>query len=74
MPTETIEARLTALEQKMERLLGDEPGAQAPATWLAQWFGAFKDSPEFDAAMERGAAYRRSQPTAADEDDAHAPA
>jgi hypothetical protein len=38
--------------------------------WLQQWVGAFKDDPDFDAAMERGAEYRRSQLTAADEWDA----
>jgi hypothetical protein len=38
---------------------------------MDEWFGAFRDSPGFDAAMERGAEYRRSQPTGADlaEDD-----
>ena len=72
MPSQTIEERLSELETKVARLLGEEPEAKElevkkPASWLEQWFGAFKDNPDFDAAMEAGAAYRRSQPTAADE-------
>jgi hypothetical protein len=63
----TIEERVAELEEKMARLLSEEKKVQSSAPWWDQWFGAFKDNPDFDAAMERGAEYRRSQPTAADE-------
>ncbi len=69
MTTPTIEERLSELEKKVARLLGEEKQAENPAPWWEQWFGAFKDNADFDAAMERGAEYRRSQPTAADERD-----
>ena len=72
MAIPTIEERVSELEKKVARLLNDEKQAENSAPWWEQWFGAFKDNPDFDAAMERGAEYRRSQPTAADagEDDA----
>jgi hypothetical protein len=60
----TVEERLSELEAKVARLLGDEAKT---APWWEQWVGAFKNNPDYDAAMERGAEYRRSQPTAADE-------
>ena len=63
----TIEERVSELEEKMARLLGEEKKVQSDAPWWDQWLGAFKDNADFDAAMERGAEYRRSQPTAADE-------
>lgn len=69
MATPTIEERLSELEEKMARLLGEEKKAEHSAPWWEQWFGAFKENADFDAAMERGAEYRRSQPTAADERD-----
>ena len=76
MPPKTVEERLAELEGKVAQLLGEKTeipehtqSAQLPA-WLQQWVGAFKDDPDFDAAMERGAEYRRLQPTAADEWDA----
>jgi len=67
MATRTIEERVSDLEEKMARLLDEKAGQQRPVPWWEQWFGAFKDNPDFDAAMLRGAEYRRSQPTAADE-------
>ncbi len=70
MPSQTVEERLEELETKVAQLLGKEPKTKKPASWLEQWFGAFKDNPDFDAAMEAGAAYRRSQPTAEEEYDA----
>ena len=73
MPSQTIEDRLSELEAKVAQLLGEEQEAKKPASWLDMHFGAFKDNPDYDAAMEAGTAYRRSQPTAADEyDEAHA--
>jgi hypothetical protein len=76
MPPKTVEERLTELELKVAQLLGEKPTEaesvepEALPAWLRQLVGAFKDDPDFDAAMERGAEYRRSQPTAADEWDA----
>ena len=67
MTAPTIEERVSELEKKIALLLREKRNAENPAPWWEQWFGAFKDNADFDAAMERGAAYRRSQPTAADE-------
>ena len=67
MATPTIEERLSELERQIARLIGDKKRAENPAPWWEQWFGAFKDSADFDAAMERGAEYRRSQLTAVNE-------
>ncbi len=67
MATPTIEERLSELEKKVARLLSEEKNTETSAPWWEQWFGAFKNNADFDAAMERGAEYRRSQPTAADE-------
>jgi len=61
----TIEERVSELEEKMARLLSEKKKAPSDAPWWDQWFGAFKDNADFDAAMEHGAEYRRSQPTAA---------
>jgi hypothetical protein len=60
----TIEERLENLEEKVARLLDELAPANASAPWWEAWFGAFKDSPDFDAAMARGEEYRRSQPEA----------
>ena len=73
MPSQTIEDRLSELEAKVAQLVGKEQEAKQPASWLDRHFGAFKDNPDYDAAMEAGTAYRRAQPTATDEyDEAHA--
>ena len=76
VPPKTVEERLAELERKVAHLLGEETeipehteSPQLPA-WLQQWVGAFKDDPDFESAMKRGAEYRRLQPTAADEWDA----
>jgi hypothetical protein len=61
----TLEQRVTELEEKVARLTGETQAHEQP--WWDLWFGAFKDNADFDSAMERGAEYRRSQPTAADE-------
>jgi hypothetical protein len=74
MAAPTIEERVSELEKKIARLLDEKEKAQNPAPWWEQWFGAFKDNADFDAAMERGAEYRRSQPTAADECETDVPA
>jgi hypothetical protein len=61
----TLEQRVAELEEKVALLSGQTAAEDKP--WWEHWFGAFKDNADFDAAMERGAEYRRSQPTAADE-------
>lgn len=68
MAAQSLDERLEALEERVADLEKRAPQKQPP--WWEQWFGAFKDNPDFDAAMEKGAEYRRSQPTAADEIDA----
>ena len=61
----TIEDRVQRLERSVETLLA--AGRERDCgNWLDLWFGAFRDNPEFDAAIKRGEEYRRSQPTAAD--------
>jgi hypothetical protein len=66
--TNTIEERLTALEADVARLKQECLGAGERAVpWWERRFGAFKDDPAYDEAMRLGAAYRQSQPTAADD-------
>jgi hypothetical protein len=67
MPAVTIEERLTEVEKKLDSLLRESPQEVTPTPWWDKWFGAFKDNPDFDSAMKRGAAFRREQPTALDE-------
>lgn len=67
MATATIEERLSALEQKVEKLLSGETVPENEREWWHERLGAFKDDPLYDEAMRLGAEYRRSQPTAADE-------
>ena len=78
MPPKTMEERMTELEQKVAHILGEKPTvapettpdlAKLPA-WLRKHVGAFKNDPYYEAAMQSGAAYRRSQPTGAEEWDA----
>ena len=73
MPSATVEERLADLEVKVTEL-NRKIATQAQehvAPWWEQWVGAFKDNPDFEAAMKRGADYRRSQPTAAEDYDAN---
>lgn len=70
MPAQTLEERVSELEKKVAELQGEKAAAPQAAPWWQQWFGAFKDNPDFDAAMERGAEYRRAQPNPADNFDA----
>lgn len=72
MANQTVEERLADLEAKVARLQ-EAKGAKSirPASWLDLWYGAFQDNPDYDAAMERGAEYRRSQPTADEEQEEH---
>lgn len=70
----TLEERVTELEAKVARLSGEKSEASREKPWWELWFGAFKDNPDFDAAMERGAEYRRSQPKASDDCEHDVPA
>jgi hypothetical protein len=67
MPSPSVEERLSELEKQVARLLEEKSAQQKPIPWWERHFGAFKDSPNYDEAMRLGAEYRRSQPTAADE-------
>jgi len=60
MSVQTLEQRVSDLEKKVARLEGGNTKETQPVPWWEQWFGAFKDNPDYDAAMERGAEYRRS--------------
>ena len=70
--TATLEERVQMLENKIARL--EQPAELAPAKadapWWEQLFGAFKDSPDFDSAMQRGEEYRKAQPNPVDNPDA----
>jgi hypothetical protein len=64
----TVEERLAQLEEQVSLLTHDTaPIETAKLPWWERRFGAFKDSPEYESAMRYGLEYRRSQPTAADE-------
>jgi hypothetical protein len=68
MASNTIEERLAALEADVARLKQECFGPEeAVLPWWERRFGAFKDDPAYDEAMRLGAAYRQSQPTAADD-------
>ena len=61
MATETVEARLYDLEQRLRRVetkVGDSDGEDLP--WWRKIAGRFKDNPEFDEAMRLGREYRKS--------------
>lgn len=75
MANKTLEERVTALERKLDTLAHAEAEAKAGIKpWWEPHFGAFRDSPYYDAAMRRGREYRESQPTAVSEDDPNVPA
>jgi hypothetical protein len=69
MASPIIEERVSALERQMEQLLREKGEAIESESWIHKWFGAFKDNPDFDAAMRQGEKYRKSQPIAAHEQD-----
>jgi len=71
MAAPTVEERLSRLEETVARLVQEKVGLQKPAPWWERHIGAFKDSPYYEEAMRLGAEYRRSQPTAADEQEPH---
>jgi hypothetical protein len=65
MAAQSVDERLSAMEDEINLLKVQMRAVQPSGTetpWWQKWFGAFKDDPDFDSAMERGAAYRRSQP------------
>ena len=64
---ETLEERVSALEEQIARLAPNKQASKADAPWWQQWYGAFQDDEIFDEAMRLGEEYRRSQPTAAEE-------
>lgn len=55
-------------------MMEEKSELQKPVPWWEHHFGAFKDSPYYEEAMQLGAEYRRSQPTAADEREDDVPA
>jgi hypothetical protein len=61
-----LEERVSAVEAEIAALkaLAKTAAPENGSSWLDAWFGAFKDDPDFDAAMKRGEEYRRSQPEA----------
>lgn len=70
----TLEERVTELEGKVAPCLtGVELEAGREKPWWEQWFGAFKDDPDFDEAVRLGADYRKAQPNAADNPEAFGP-
>jgi hypothetical protein len=69
MATQSLEERVAALEAAVSRLeQAPSGGEKLPIPWWEKRFGAFRDNPLYDEAMQLGAEYRRSQPTPADDD------
>jgi hypothetical protein len=66
---ETVEERLSRLEEQVSQLL-EQKKPRAGNPWWERHFGAFKDDPMFDTAVRLGEEYRRSQPNPADSPDA----
>ena len=71
MSASAMEERVTALEEKVERLLGADGEQETQETpWYMLRLGAFKDNPIYDSAMRRGEEYRKAQPNPFDNPDA----
>lgn len=70
MLTKPIEVRVTELEDKMAQLLSEKTQSKETRPWWDYRLGAFKNSPDYDAAMRRGEEYRRAQPNAAENPEA----
>ena len=68
--TATLEERVSELEAKMEKVLAEKSEPESEAPWWERMFGAFKDSPNYESAVRRGAEYRKAQPNAADNPEA----
>jgi hypothetical protein len=58
MSQASIEQRVAAIENELERLKGVVENDPKP--WWHQIFGTFKDDPVFDEAMRLGRVYRKS--------------
>jgi len=67
MSNQTLEERVAALEQRVEKLTR-EKDCEAEKPWWERHYGAFKDSPYFEEAVRLGAEYRRSQPMPGDDE------
>jgi hypothetical protein len=67
----SVEDRLTVVETELNELKKQVRSVGPPAAipWWEEWFGAFKDDPDYDEAVRLGAEYRKAQPTADDNDD-----
>ena len=66
----TLEERVSELEAKMAKVLAEKPEVKPESLWWERRFGAFKDSPDYESAVQRGAEYRKAQPNAADNPEA----
>ena len=61
MASETIEARLSALEREMSQIKRLLENASRPGEpWWERIAGAFEDDPAFEQAMKLGRQYRES--------------
>lgn len=58
--TSSVEDRLSQLEQKVDRLLGEQAETMNKTPWWKKIVGVYKDDPEFDEAMRLGREYRES--------------
>ena len=62
MGTRELEARVAALERKVERLAARQAnGATATHLWLDNIFGIFADDPEFEKAVRAGQEWRKAE-------------
>ncbi len=60
MATETIEERLTRLEEQVARLQAGQPERSSETPWWKKVVGIYRNDAEFDAAEQSGRAYRES--------------
>lgn len=60
MATASVEERLAALEEKVEKLAGKATKADADIPWWKRIVGVYKNDPEFDEAERLGKEYRES--------------
>ena len=59
MAIETLEVRVSKLEEQVARLERDKECGKG-ASWLDEWFGVFKDCPDFEEAVRLGREWRES--------------
>jgi hypothetical protein len=60
MSIHTLEQRVARLEAELTQLKQPKQNAEAVEPWWKKIVGVFADSPEFEAAVERGREYRQS--------------